>query len=56
MGIDEVSKNKEKLIQLRDRVEKYDEVSACEGILGRFPGSEVIGILKNFRESVKSLL
>ena len=56
VGIDEVPKNKEKVVQLRDRVERYDEASVCEGLLGRFPGSEAIGILKNFRDSVKSLL
>jgi 2,3-bisphosphoglycerate-independent phosphoglycerate mutase len=46
---------KSDLLSLNDSVERYDEISACEGSLGRFPGSELIGILKRFKEAVKDI-
>jgi len=55
LGI-ETSANVEKLRDLRDNVERFDEVSACGGVLGRFPGSQAMEVLKRFRESVGKLL
>lgn len=33
---------------LCDAVDRFDEVSAVRGALGRFPGCEVMGIIKRF--------
>ena len=44
---------RKELLEIKDTVEVYNEISACEGILGRFSGAEVQGILRNFRELVK---
>jgi len=56
LGIDKASPNSEKLRDLRDCVERFDEAAVCQGVLGRFPGSQTMEILKRFRESVSKLL
>jgi 2,3-bisphosphoglycerate-independent phosphoglycerate mutase len=57
LGIDKSeSKRLQELRNLRDTVERFDEISACEGVLGRFPGSEMMGILKKFKKSVESVI
>lgn len=43
---------KEGVKDLRDNVEKFDEVSCSEGCLGRFSGAEAMGIIKNFKKVV----
>lgn len=44
-----------KLMELRDSVQAFDEVSCAEGCLGRFSGGEVMGIIKRFKEVVKEI-
>lgn len=34
-----------------DTVNEFDEMSAAKGCLGRFPGSEMMGIIRNFIDS-----
>ena len=34
-----------------DSVSAYDELSAAEGCLGRFPGSQVLTIIKQMAEA-----
>ena len=43
------------LENLRDRVQKFDEISCAEGCLGRFSGAEVMGIVKRMREVIRFL-
>jgi 2,3-bisphosphoglycerate-independent phosphoglycerate mutase len=35
-----------------DSVARFDEVSAAGGALGRFPGREVMGLVKDFISAV----
>ncbi len=35
---------------ISDSVEHYSEISASKGALGRFPGSEMMGVIKRFRD------
>lgn len=56
LGIEKDSKRIQELKNIRDNVEKFDEVSACEGVLGRFPGSEMMGVLKNLKKVVEGVL
>eukprot|EP00252_Welwitschia_mirabilis_P027418 TRINITY_DN9398_c0_g1_i1.p1 TRINITY_DN9398_c0_g1~~TRINITY_DN9398_c0_g1_i1.p1 ORF type:complete len:150 (-),score=29.20 TRINITY_DN9398_c0_g1_i1:203-616(-) len=48
----EYSANDEKIEELKflcgDRVTKFDEISAARGCLGRFQGSEMMGIIKKY--------
>jgi 2,3-bisphosphoglycerate-independent phosphoglycerate mutase len=44
------------LLQIRDSVELYNEIAASEGILGRFSGAEVQGILRRFRELIRETI
>ncbi len=46
------SSKKKGLLQIRDSVEFYNEIAASEGILGRFSGAEVQGILRRVRELI----
>eukprot|EP01022_Parablepharisma_sp_SALTPOND_P025728 TRINITY_DN604_c0_g1_i1.p2 TRINITY_DN604_c0_g1~~TRINITY_DN604_c0_g1_i1.p2 ORF type:complete len:470 (-),score=52.73 TRINITY_DN604_c0_g1_i1:73-1482(-) len=39
------------LCTMRDGVEKYNEVDACNGSLGRFQGSEMMGLIRSFKEA-----
>ena len=39
------------LCMMRDNVTKFSEINACEGSLGRFQGSEMMGIIKRFKEA-----
>jgi len=50
----DISVSKE-ILHLRDHVTKYDEISCASGVLGRFSGAELIGILKRFRDSLSEL-
>ena len=54
LGLENVPQNKTKLLEFRDKVERFDEAAVCEGLLGRFPGSQAIQILKNFKEAIKN--
>ena len=56
LGLEEALPGREKVIEIKDKVERFNEVSACEGALGRFPGSEVFSVLKNFKKVVGSLI
>lgn len=56
MGVDSLPAKKVKLFNLKDKVQRFDEAAVCEGALGRFPASEVIGVVKNFRDAVRNLL
>jgi len=46
--IDEIDKA---LCMLRDNVVKFSELDACEGSLGRFQGSEMMEVIKRFKEA-----
>eukprot|EP00826_Nyctotherus_ovalis_P004929 TRINITY_DN11097_c0_g1_i1.p1 TRINITY_DN11097_c0_g1~~TRINITY_DN11097_c0_g1_i1.p1 ORF type:complete len:469 (+),score=131.99 TRINITY_DN11097_c0_g1_i1:112-1518(+) len=39
------------LCMMRDGVNKYSELDACEGSLGRFQGSEMMGMIRRFKEA-----
>ena len=41
-----------KVINLRDRVNQFDEISCASGLLGRFCGGEVIKIIQNFKNAL----
>lgn len=43
-------------LHLKDQVQKFDEVSCGGGILGRFPGSEVMALIKNVKQKVDKCL
>lgn len=38
----------ETMVVLCDHVSMFDEISAAQGALGRFPGSEMMGVVKQF--------
>ncbi|KAJ6229233.1 cofactor-independent phosphoglycerate mutase [Anaeramoeba flamelloides] len=42
---------KEEFVLGSDQVEKYDEISVSRGQLGRFPGSEIIEMMKFFKDN-----
>lgn len=39
----------------RDNVTVFNEIDCARGVLGRFPGSEVMSLLKNFRERIRQI-
>jgi Predicted phosphoglycerate mutase, AP superfamily len=55
-GLEKNSSRAELLSGFSDKVQAFNEVSACEGILGRFPASELMKILKNFRNKVEKTI
>lgn len=40
---------------LQDEVTQFDEISCADGALGRFPGSEVMKLIRRFSEKIESL-
>ncbi|CAG9311007.1 unnamed protein product [Blepharisma stoltei] len=40
---------------LRDNVQAFNEIDCAKGVLGRFPGSEVMEFLKNLRQRIKQI-
>ena len=45
----ETGQKREEVIKLKDSVQQFSEIDAAGGGLGRFPGSEVMTIIKSFR-------
>lgn len=46
------AKKREAILKLRDSVEFFSEIDAAGGSLGRFPGCEVMTIIKGFRNLI----
>ncbi|KAL4460293.1 hypothetical protein ABPG74_000044 [Tetrahymena malaccensis] len=45
----------DELAHYRDNVQQFDELSAAEGVLGRFVGSQLLSILKNFKKQIEEI-
>ncbi|KRX10254.1 Alkaline-phosphatase-like, core domain [Pseudocohnilembus persalinus] len=52
----ELNENQQKLIEfqkeIQDQVQQFNEKSTGQGVLGRFPGQELLGVLKKLRKKL----
>ena len=55
-GISPSNKIEESLCALKDGVNKFNEIESGKGILGRFQGSEIMSIIKNYKKVIEKLI
>ena len=52
----QIIEDRKGLLRLKDQVQEYNEIEAAEGALGRFQGSQIMNIIKNFAKSVNKIM